>query len=323
MGMQVVSGLVSITGGRSGHTAVVDAARMAKDVLDPKPTTELDDSKELHMFMWSSSTSPPISENDTFGGNRSFGVGDNLGPVHSEMKDTTTASSDHKENTNAHEMQALAPASINVGADFSFASRANVLGSPALRKQEPDLSNAPATKAPSSRKPKEMPSSSVMVKLILQMVGRKLLRNPNTYASLIGVIWSLVAFRFGIAMPMIISESLRILWQAGLGMAMFSLGLFMAIQPRLIACGAPLAIFAMAVRFLTGPAVMAASSIAVGLRGVKLHAAVVQAALPQGIVPFVFSREYDLHPDVLSTAVIFGMLVALPVTLLYYVLLGL
>ena len=28
----------------------------------------------------------------------------------------------------------------------------------------------------------------------------------------------------------------------------------------------------------------------------------VQAALPQGIVPFVFAREYNLHPDILSTA---------------------
>lgn len=26
-----------------------------------------------------------------------------------------------------------------------------------------------------------------------------------------------------------------------------------------------------------------------------------QAALPQGIVPFVFAREYGLHPDILST----------------------
>ena len=50
----------------------------------------------------------------------------------------------------------------------------------------------------------------------------------------------------------------------------------MALQPRLIACGATLATFAMAIRFLTGPAVMAATSIAVGLRGVDLHAAIVQ-----------------------------------------------
>jgi hypothetical protein len=27
-----------------------------------------------------------------------------------------------------------------------------------------------------------------------------------------------------------------------------------------------------------------------------------QAALPQGIVPFVFAKEYGVHPDILSTA---------------------
>ena len=53
-------------------------------------------------------------------------------------------------------------------------------------------------------------------------------------------------------------------------------GLFMALQPKIIACGKTVAAFSMAVRFLTGPAVMAASSIAVGLRGVLLHIAVVQ-----------------------------------------------
>lgn len=53
-------------------------------------------------------------------------------------------------------------------------------------------------------------------------------------------------------------------------------GLFMALQPRIIACGNSIAAFAMAVRFVTGPAVMAAASIAVGLRGVLLHIAIVQ-----------------------------------------------
>jgi auxin efflux carrier family len=97
----------------------------------------------------------------------------------------------------------------------------------------------------------------------------------------------------------------------------------MALQPRIIACGNKVATFAMAVRFLTGPAVMAAASFAVGLRGTLLHVAIVQAALPQGIVPFVFAKEYNVHPDILSTAVIFGMLIALPITLVYYILLGL
>lgn len=53
-------------------------------------------------------------------------------------------------------------------------------------------------------------------------------------------------------------------------------GLFMALQPRIIACGNKVATFAMAVRFLTGPAVMAAASFAVGLRGTLLHVAIVQ-----------------------------------------------
>jgi auxin efflux carrier family len=80
---------------------------------------------------------------------------------------------------------------------------------------------------------------------------------------------------------------------------------------------------------------MAAASLAVGLRGVLLHIAIVQvhrtssidrkempqfmlkenksdrevrivmnlqAALPQGIVPFVFAKEYNVHPNILSTA---------------------
>jgi auxin efflux carrier family len=77
-------------------------------------------------------------------------------------------------------------------------------------------------------------------------------------------------------MPLIIKGSISILSNAGLGMAMFSLGLFMALQPKLIPCGKKVAIYSMVVRFLTGPAVIAATSLAVGLRGVLLHVAIVQ-----------------------------------------------
>ncbi|CAH9079293.1 unnamed protein product [Cuscuta epithymum] len=172
-------------------------------------------------------------------------------------------------------------------------------------------------------KPTAMPPASVLTKLILIMVWRKLIRNPNTYSSLIGIIWSLIACKWNVHMPEIVKQSIAILSNAGLGMAMFSLGLFMALQPKMIACGKTVASFSMAVRFVFGPAVMAASSFAVGLRGVLLHIAIVQASLPQGIVPFVFAKEYNVHPDILSTGVIFGMLIALPITLVYYILLGL
>lgn len=53
-------------------------------------------------------------------------------------------------------------------------------------------------------------------------------------------------------------------------------GLFMALQPRIIACGNSVAAFAMAVRFICGPAVMAAASFAIGVRGGLLHIAIVQ-----------------------------------------------
>lgn len=191
-----------------------------------------------------------------------------------------------------------------------------------------DISNFPvqggaADSANTNIITQKMPNALVMLRLIIVMVGRKLSRNPNTYSSILGLLWSLISFKWNVGMPSLVKYSVKIISDAGLGMAMFSLGLFMALQPRIIACGTKMAAIGMAIRFIGGPLVMAAASIAIGLRGVPLHTAIVQAALPQGIVPFVFAREYGLHPDILSTGVIFGMLVSLPVTLLYYILLGL
>ncbi|OIW03592.1 hypothetical protein TanjilG_05136 [Lupinus angustifolius] len=151
-------------------------------------------------------------------------------------------------------------------------------------------------------KPKTNPRASVMIRVLLTMVWRKLIRNPNTYASIIGLIWSLVSYRWNVKMPAIIAQSISIMSNTGLGMSMFSLGLFMALQPRIISCGKRVAVSAMAVKFLLGPGVMAAASFAVGLRGVILQIAIVQAALPLGIVPFVFAKEYNLHPEILSTS---------------------
>lgn len=249
--------------------------------------------RDLHMFVWSSSASPV---SDVYGGHEYGGT---------DQKEVRLAVSPgkvegHRENNEEYMVERD---------DFSFGNRG-------MEKQQ-------GGEKVGDGKPKVMPPTSVMTRLILIMVWRKLIRNPNTYSSLIGLTWSLISFRWNVEMPAIIAKSISILSDAGLGMAMFSLGLFMALQPRIIACGNSIAAFSMAVRFLTGPAVMAAASIAVGLRGVLLHVAIVQAALPQGIVPFVFAKEYNVHPDILSTGVIFGMLIALPITLVYYILLAL
>lgn len=267
--------------------------------------------KELHMFVWSSSASP-VSE----GNLRNFV---NRGPSTdlAGAVDSTVVASQAAMNelTLSDNISPITAAKLN-GDDIEEGSKFPTNESPyTYQKKGVEEEDGAAKKH-------QMPPASVMTRLILIMVWRKLIRNPNTYSSLLGLIWSLVSFRWHIKMPTIVAGSISILSDAGLGMAMFSLGLFMALQPKIIACGKSVATFSMAVRFLTGPAVIAATSIAVGLRGVLLHVAIVQAALPQGIVPFVFAKEYNVHPDILSTAVIFGMLIALPITILYYVLLG-
>ncbi|KAH7404587.1 hypothetical protein KP509_15G033200 [Ceratopteris richardii] len=311
------------------HSKVTQTARKINETK-ASPKVE-DDGKELHMFVWSS-TASPMSEGGlpVFSGTE-VSTPDVTKPAMEpkEVRVNVQHNGDQPPTADFQEPLSIAPPAAYVGQDFSFGSRAKFPGEAGgdTEKQRQSISKssmgALSPKLHGYEKVKEMPAPQVLAKLILRMVCRKLLQNPNTYSSLIGIIWSLIAFKWNVTMPKMIAGSISLVSDAGLGMAMFSLGLFMALQPRLIACGTRLATLAMAVRFLSGPAVMAAASIAVGLRGVPLHAAIVQAALPQGIVPFVFAREYDLHPDILSTAVIFGMLVALPTTIIYYVLLGL
>ncbi|XP_020580639.1 auxin efflux carrier component 7-like [Phalaenopsis equestris] len=158
--------------------------------------------------------------------------------------------------------------------------------------------------------------------LILRLVFHKLIRNPNTYASVLGLVWALISSKWNVKKPLIMDSSITILSNSGLGMAMFSLGLFMAMQHSIIPCGKKMATYGMIIRFVAGPAFMAVAAIVLGIRGTILKVSIVQAALPQGIVPFVFAKEYNLHPEMLSTAVIFGMIVSLPVTILYYMVLG-
>ncbi|KAL1209482.1 Auxin efflux carrier component 3 [Cardamine amara subsp. amara] len=291
------------------------------------------DAKELHMFVWSSNGSPV---SDRAGLNVFSGAADNEQGGRSDQgaKEIRMLVPDQSQNG---ENKAIArPASGDFGREQQFSFTGKEEEGERTKDAENGLNKlAPKSSAELQAKTglgvaggeasqrKQMPPASVMTRLILIMVWRKLIRNPNTYSSLIGLIWALVAFRWHVAMPKIIQQSISILSDAGLGMAMFSLGLFMALQPKLIACGNSVATFAMAVRFLTGPAVMAVAAMAIGLRGDLLRVAIVQAALPQGIVPFVFAKEYNVHPAILSTGVIFGMLIALPITLVYYILLGL
>ncbi|KAM3258667.1 hypothetical protein ACQJBY_050446 [Aegilops geniculata] len=133
---------------------------------------------------------------------------------------------------------------------------------------------------------------------LLRAVGVKLARNPNVYASLLGVAWSSVANRWHLKMPSIIDGSIAIMSKTCIGMGMFSMGMFIGLQDKFIVCGLGLT----ALSFIVAPAATVAGALILGLRGDLLRVTILQAALPQSVATFVFSREYDLHAGVLSTA---------------------
>ncbi|KAL6554097.1 hypothetical protein OROMI_019770 [Orobanche minor] len=155
----------------------------------------------------------------------------------------------------------------------------------------------------------------------MMKVWAKLAKNPNCYASALGLVWALLSKRWSIEMPSIVEGSVLIMANAGSGVAMFSLGLFMALQKKVIACGVRLSLYGMLLRFVGGPLTTTIGSLALGLKSNTLRIAIIQAALPEALAAFVFAQEYGLHADVLGTAVIFGTIVSLPLLIAYYAIL--
>ncbi|PIN07124.1 hypothetical protein CDL12_20314 [Handroanthus impetiginosus] len=155
----------------------------------------------------------------------------------------------------------------------------------------------------------------------MKKVSVKLAKRPNIYACSLGLIWALLAKRWNLEIPSIVDGSIHIMAKAGSGVAMFSMGLFMALQEKVIACGMRLTIYSMALRFVGGPLCIAIGAMALGLRSNVLCIVLLQAALPQSITSFVFAQEYGLHANLLSTVVIFGTIVSLPLLIAYYAIL--
>ncbi|RYR14281.1 hypothetical protein Ahy_B04g070838 isoform L [Arachis hypogaea] len=178
------------------------------------------DAKELHMFVWSSSASP-VSETGGLHvfGSADFGASDQSGRSDQGAKEIRMLVADeHPQNGESNKGKVDGEQGEEEG-EKEGPGGLNKLGSSSTAELHPK-----ATGAAGVGVSKHMPPASVMTRLILIMVWRKLIRNPNTYSSLIGVIWSLVAFRWHVHMPKIIEKSISILSDAGLGMAMFSLG---------------------------------------------------------------------------------------------------
>ncbi|KAE8773453.1 putative auxin efflux carrier component 5 [Hordeum vulgare] len=166
-------------------------------------------------------------------------------------------------------------------------------------------------------------STAPSVRHIALMAGKKVLKIPNTYASFLGLIWALIAFKCGMKMPKIIDDSLFTIQTTAVGLSMFASGTFIARQSRFVPCGYAIASMSMVLKFLIGPVVMLLASLAIGMHGTLLHIAVVQAALPLAVTSFVYAEEYKVHADIMSTGVILGIFISLPVTIVYYIVLGL
>ncbi|WZY74911.1 hypothetical protein YC2023_021295 [Brassica napus] len=120
--------------------------------------------------------------------------------------------------------------------------------------------------------------SSGTGKIILK-AWRKFIVNPNTYAAMIGLIWATLHFRLGWKLPEMIDKSIHLISDGGLGMAMFSLGLFMASQSSIIACGTKMSIITMILKFILGPALMIASAFCIRLRGTLFRVTILQVTL--------------------------------------------
>ncbi|KAL2330193.1 hypothetical protein Fmac_017774 [Flemingia macrophylla] len=137
---------------------------------------------------------------------------------------------------------------------------------------------------------------------LMKLVWLKLVTNPNSYCCVMGISWAFISNRLNLEMPSMVEGSIHIMSKAGIGTAMFSMGIFMALQENLIACGPTMTVFGLVLKFIAGPAAMAIGAIVVGLRGDVLRVAIIQAAVPQSITSFIYAKEYGLHPEVLSTA---------------------
>ncbi|XP_019158959.1 PREDICTED: auxin efflux carrier component 5-like isoform X2 [Ipomoea nil] len=165
-------------------------------------------------------------------------------------------------------------------------------------------------------------TESTSVLSLMMPVLSNLAQNPNSYACFLGLFWALLASRWDLQLPSIIEGSIVIMSKAGSGVAMFSMGLFIALQENIVECGASVTALAMVLRFIVGPATTLIGCLVLGLRGDVLRISLIQAALPQSLASFVYAKEYGLHADILSTAVTIGTLVSVPLLITYYVILG-
>ncbi|KAL3694772.1 hypothetical protein R1sor_008423 [Riccia sorocarpa] len=144
---------------------------------------------------------------------------------------------------------------------------------------------------------------------------------PLTYASIAGFVYSLLAYKYNWDMPYPVRTSIELISQTAIGMAIFLMGLAWAKSGPLISCGWKALVYGTIVRFLIGPILMIISAKAVLMNGKSFQVAVLQAAIPQGVISFVLAKEYGVDVPLFNTAVVFQLAIFVPIVICYYVIL--
>ncbi|KAL2643223.1 hypothetical protein R1flu_010810 [Riccia fluitans] len=152
-------------------------------------------------------------------------------------------------------------------------------------------------------------------------VIHRIRRVPLTYASLAGFIYSLIARKYNWDMPYPVRTSLELISQTAVGIAIFLMGLAWAKSGRLISCGWKVLVYGLIVRFIIGPILMIVSAKAVLMKGQAFQFAVVQAVISQGVISFVLAKEYGVDVPLFNTAVIFQLVIFIPIAICYYIIL--
>ncbi|KAL0729175.1 hypothetical protein Bca4012_025268 [Brassica carinata] len=145
--------------------------------------------KEMNMFVWSSSASPVSEANARNAMTRGAST---------DLSTDPKASVPPQENLAYKAMHSLIEnmtpgrkGHVETDQDGNNEGKSAVNSSPYNGKKGSAVEDG----GPGGPRKQQMPPASVMTRLILIMVWRKLIRNPNTYSSLFGLAWSLVSYK--------------------------------------------------------------------------------------------------------------------------------
>lgn len=137
-----------------------------------------------------------------------------------------------------------------------------------------------------------------------QAALRQLVRLPIFYAVLAGVVLNVT----GWPLPSPLAKVSEVLANGSLAVLLLLLGLQLAaLRPRAEAVGATVATV---VRLLVAPPIAWVTGRLIGLEGVPLAVAVIQASTPAAVTAALWAAEFDARPGLVSATVVVSTLVS-------------